>query len=101
MIVTQQDIAHLSDDDVRRVVLAVLATVDANEAPGAVVSPLADLWRRLAVGLVRALRARRRTFAVVEFEVMNGDDEGAIVGPDDDPVADALDELRRAARGEA
>jgi hypothetical protein len=100
MIVTQRDIAHLSDADVRAVVVAIMATVDGNETPSRPSGGLPDFWRRFAVALVRASRERRRAFAVVELDYINGDDDGAIVEPDVDPVADALDELRRAARGE-
>lgn len=89
MKIDQTDIAHLTDDNVRRMVLA-LTDSTVHEA-----GPLPDFYRRLAVALVRAFRTRRGAFAALECDFLNDDGEGAIVGPDDDPVADALEELRR------
>lgn len=78
----------------------IYRTVDAEDGPGAS-GGVADFWRRLAVALVRARRERAGLLAALELDAMNDDGPGAIVGPDDDPVADALDELRRKCRGEA
>ncbi len=66
---TQQDIAHLGDKDVQSIVVAL---VDSTEHE---TGPLPDFYRRPAVALVRAYRARRTPLAVLELDVM--DDERA------------------------
>jgi hypothetical protein len=101
IVVEQADLAHVSDSAIRRIVVDLCEAADlATDAASR------DLWRRLAVGMVRAHRLRRSTFErmvlVYELEVENDPDddaEGELVVPDVDPVADALDELRRKIRG--
>ncbi len=104
MRIEQADIAHLRDDEVRRLVLELVDSVselDAAEHGGSRAAALPDFWRRFAVAVVRVLRERRGMFAATEFLHDNDlDAEGALVEPGSDPVADALDDLRRAARGE-
>lgn len=99
--VEQADLAHLSDSAIRRIVVDLCVAADEAADPAS-----SDLWRRLAVGLVRAHRLRRSSFermvAVYELDAENDPDddaEGELVVPDVDPVADALDELRRKIRG--
>lgn len=94
MKVDLADIAHLSDDDVRRMVLALTDMTREGS------SGLDDFYRRLTVALIRALRARCRAFEVLACDAMNDDGPGELVEPGSDPVSDALDELRRMARGE-
>lgn len=94
MRVEQLDIAHLSDDDVRRLVALL---VDVADAAGN--HPVADVWRRMIVALVRAHRARRAAFDELVLDALNDDGPGALVAPGDDPITDALDALRRECRG--
>ncbi|MGK5171830.1 hypothetical protein [Geodermatophilus sp. CPCC 205761] len=85
----QHDVADLSDDQIRRMVVRLRDAAD-----GAPVSAR-RFTDRLAAALVRALADRRRILAVVELAMTETDDEGDLVGPGDDPVGDALAELRR------
>jgi hypothetical protein len=101
VIIDQRDIAHLSDDQVRLLVLAVVDAVgEMDRGPGG--SPaLPDFWRRFVVALIRARRERARILFEADCDLINDDGPGALVGPGEDPVADALEELRRGARGES
>ena len=96
MNIDQTDIANLSDNDVKLMVIALTdGTVNHPE------SPVVDFWRRAAIALIRAHRERKAVFAALAMDAMSGDDEcGAIVEPGDDPVADGLEELRQAIRRE-
>ncbi len=90
MIIDQADVARLSDDDVRRLVLTL--EDGAGGRPGGVPA----FWRHLARTLRRTLLDRQRLLAVMELGLLNDEEaEGSLVGPGDDPVADALEELRR------
>ncbi|MGY1776905.1 hypothetical protein ACI8AV_13695 [Geodermatophilus sp. SYSU D00804] len=92
MKINQHDIAQLPDDTIRRIVLGLRDT-----AEGEPVSAR-RFTDRLAAALVRALHERRRLLAVAELELTEEDEaEGALVTPGVDPVAQALDELRRGA----
>jgi hypothetical protein len=92
--IDQSDLAHLSDDDIRRLVLAIVASIEDGGHPG-----LSDFYSRLVVALVRTFRARRASFIEQALELMNDDGPGMLVEPGCDPVADALEEMRRAAGG--
>ena len=85
MKISQEDIAHVSDDDLKRMVVA------AGKAGGS-----SHFWGEFARAVIRARRERVSMLAGMELDVINDDGPGAIVGPDDDPMADALAELRRA-----
>jgi len=93
-----RDIAGLSDFELQRIVLGVLATIEGVDAPGRATGQ-ADFWRRFVVALTRAKQERHRAFLLIQFDLEN-DGAGALVGPDDDVVADALEALRRTTRGE-
>jgi hypothetical protein len=99
VIIEQADIAHLTDDQVKLMVLAIVDTVGELDGPGPSPGP-ADFWRRLAVGLVRARRLRVAAFHELTLDALNDDGPGALVEPGSDPVVEALDTLRRHARGE-
>jgi hypothetical protein len=89
LLITQLDLVGTSDDQIRRMVIALRHAADG--AP-----PSARRYTdRHAVALVRALNERRRILAVAELEVAEDREEGALVAPGTDPVADALAELRR------
>lgn len=93
MNITQADLAHLTDTDAKALVVALNDVSD--RYPG----PLGDFWRRVSVALVRAIRERATLLAVAECDLVNAEvEEGGIVEPGSDPVADALDELREQIR---
>jgi hypothetical protein len=85
----QFDVARLTDDGIRSLVLAL----DEGSAkdPGAV----AAFFGILAGALRRVLADRRRMFAVAALDADEDEAEGNLVEPGTDPVADALAELRR------
>ena len=89
IVLAQHDVADLSDDDIRRMVVRLRDAAD-----GAPMSAR-RFTDRLAVALVRVLQERRRLLSVAELELSETDDEGTIVGADDDPIGEAMDELRR------
>jgi hypothetical protein len=82
--ITQHDIASLSDTKVKRLVIMYAELADQR-------GELSTFFRVLSVALIRAMQERRRLMADAELEL--DEEEGALVGPDDDPVADALREL--------
>lgn len=92
LIVTQRDIARLSDNDIKRMILGVVEQVDGvtgpYPAPGA-----ASFWQVFVVAMFKAMRERTMAFAVMATDAINEDGPGAVVGPGDDPVADTLEEL--------
>ena len=68
MIVTQHDIAHLSDDQVKLIVVAIrdmVGPLDATTNRG-----LPDFWRRLALALIRARRDRAGVLAALELDAL-------------------------------
>ncbi len=85
MYISQSDVAQLSDVDLKRLVIAARTDTDDRLEP---------LWHAFSDALIRVIQERRLSVAVFEQELLNGDDPGELVGPDDDPVADALRELR-------
>lgn len=90
MIIGQEDVAHLSDNEIRRIVLRL------RDAAGGEPPSGRRFTDRLAAALVRALADRCRILAVAELDYLNGEaDEGEHVGHDDDPVGEAMDELHR------
>ena len=93
MLISQADVARLTDEQVKIMALE-LNDVAAN-TPGA----MGEFCANLAGALVRVVRERRVALAVVEMDVINGDGEGALVEPGDDPVADAISELRERPTG--
>ena len=98
MNITQLDIARLSDNDVRRLVVAVMTAVEGVDRSGRASG--GDFWRRFARALVRARRERHLAWLSAEAELVNAGGVGGLVGPGDDPVGDAWEELRRAVRGD-
>lgn len=94
MNITQADIAQLDDDSCKRLV-AMYHQI--HEDGG----QIAGFAHALSMALVAALRERRRLWLLLEFELMNHDGPGSLVGPDDDPIAEAREELRRAVRRDA
>lgn len=88
-MLTQDDVSQLSDDDLKRqaVQLRTLAADPANRK-------LAGVFRKLAFEMVRLVKERRTSWLYFEAELMNDDGPGAIVGPDDDPIGDAVREMR-------
>ena len=94
MVIHQHDIADLSDDEIRRIVVRL------REQSGGVPPSARRVTDRLAAALVRALNDRRRLLAVAELGLLNDDEaEGALVGAGEDPVTDALAELDLRSRG--
>jgi hypothetical protein len=88
MHITQHDIANLSDTTAKRLAImyAELRDQGGTSAP---------FWGAISDALIRAMQERSRLVAIAELELLNdGEEEGALVSPDDDPVADALRELR-------
>jgi hypothetical protein len=96
MIITQQDIARLSDDTIRRMVLELMDGRSAAD-PGAV----RCFSVRFAAALVRALKERHRLETVADLDLLEDEAEGSLVEPGTDPVAAAAAELRRDAGGSA
>lgn len=89
MRITQHDLAGLSELDLKRTVIALAKATDGLPRPAAL------LVARLANEVARARRERRQMFGELELNMLNDPDaEGALVGPDDDPIGDALRELR-------
>ncbi len=90
MHISQADIARLPDDAIRRMVVRLREGCE----PGAV-DPQ-HFPTRLAASLVRALNERRRLLALVELDLLNDPEaEGSLVEPGTDPVATAVEKLRR------
>ena len=78
MRITQQDLAQLSDWQVKRMIVDAAAL---GEAGG----PGAAFYRRMAAALVRARKERRRVLATLEADALNDDtDRGALVADDED-----------------
>lgn len=97
MRIEQADIAHMSDAELKRLVVSMDSRMDLTTPT----TGRDEFWRRLAIAVMRAVRERRTTFLIAEAEVMNGDGVGYLVGDDDeDPVAEMLVEFRRAVRGD-
>jgi hypothetical protein len=96
VIISQQDIARLSDDTIRRMVIDLIAGRSAADSGAA-----RSFSMRMAAALARALKERHRLLIVVELELLIADDEaeGSLVEPGTDPVAEAVAELRRDAPG--
>jgi hypothetical protein len=88
MLITQLDIARLSDDTIRRMVITL------REAAGGAPPASRSYTQRHAAALVRALNERHRRLAVAELELAD-DEEGSLMEPGTDPAADAQAELRR------
>ncbi|WP_028645239.1 hypothetical protein [Nocardioides sp. URHA0020] len=89
--VDQLDIAGLSDNQVRHwVVLLQLIADDPATHPG-----YARFQGAVASGLVGALRERQRMLVELDSDVLNAENVGGLVEEGTDPVADALEELRR------
>jgi hypothetical protein len=96
VVIHQHDIAGLSDDEIRAMVVRL------RDAAGGQPPSARRFTDRLAAALVRALNERRRLLAVAELELLNDDEaEGGLVGAGEDPVADALAELGAAPKGRA
>lgn len=90
MLISQFDLAALTDNEIRRIVVR-LRDAAGGEPPSA-----ASFTDRLAAALVRALAERRRLLAVAELGLINDDEaEGALVATGTDPVVEAMDELRQ------
>lgn len=81
------DLTDLTDTEVKR--MAIAADQLAGEGGRA-----SSFWRTLSLALVRAQRGRRAAADDIE-DLVDCDVVGALVGPDDDPVGDALAALRR------
>ncbi len=89
MRLDQFDVARLTDDEIRSLVLALEDR--AGDRPGG----LPDYWRTEAAALRRVLADRRRMFAVAVLDVEEDEAEGSLVEPGTDPVADAQAQLRQ------
>lgn len=88
MQITQSDIAHLTDNQVKALAVG-MHDVGARQG-----GPLAEFWHAFALTLVAAMRERTRLVLLAEAELMDDDEEGELVEPGSDPVGDALAELR-------
>lgn len=88
MRLTQADVAHLSDAQVRALAVAM------RQAAGEVADPVNSVWWAFAAALVGALRERRRVLAVAELDLADDEEEGGLVGAGDDPIGEAVGRLR-------
>jgi hypothetical protein len=96
MKIDQHDIAGLSDDGIRRLVIGLRDLAD-GQPPSS-----RRYTDRHAAALVRALNDRRRLLAVAELDLLNDDEaEGALVGAGEDPVTEALAQLGAGPNGRA
>jgi hypothetical protein len=88
--IDQHEVAGLSDDQLRSLVAAL--EEGAAKGPGG----LPKFYGALAGALCRLVADRLRALAVLELDAVNDEyaTEGELVGPEDDPVADALAALR-------
>jgi len=68
MNITQADVAHLSDDAIRRMVLTLSAP------------PAGVFTAELAAALIRVRRERQRAFLLLELDAMNHDGPGVFLG---------------------
>ncbi|RYC14561.1 hypothetical protein [Nocardioides zhouii] len=87
MNITQHDVAQVDTVTLKR--LAVMYDEVALE--DSELTAFAGLMSRALVGVIRERRSLELT---AEAELMNDDRPGKLLGPGDDPVADALRELR-------
>lgn len=81
------DLTDLTDTEVKR--MAIAADQMAGQGGRA-----SSFWRTFSLALVQAQRWRRATAEELE-DMADGDPVGSLVGPNDDPVGDALAALRR------
>ena len=88
MNVTQSDIAHLDDDTLKLLVVGI------RDAFPPETGPVPDLMRTFSFALIRAIRERRTWFLLAEVDAMNDDRPGKLLEPGDDPIGDAIRELR-------
>lgn len=89
MKIEAQDVDQLDDATLKRLVLAIEEQLSDEQPDRA-----APFWRSLQRALVEAIQERRRAWLLLEAELLDVHDSGGIVGPNDDPVGDALRELR-------
>ena len=89
MRISQHDLAQLNDNQIKAMVVGLNDVIgpDNHSAP-------AYFLRAVSHHLIRGLKERRRLELLAEAELMNPDEDGALVGPNDDPVADALRVMR-------
>lgn len=91
MKIEQSDVRNLTDRELKSIVVGVNEGIIESGTPG---DPQVAFWREFSNALIRVVKERRRGILVAEAEMMNDDGPGALVGPDDDPLDDALRELR-------
>lgn len=89
MKITQHDVAQVDTVTLQR-----LAIMYGGMGKGGTARELQPFCSALARSLLGVIRERRSLELMAEAEMMNDDRPGYLVGPDDDPVADALAELR-------
>lgn len=87
MRIGQHDVAQLTDDQLRFLVVVLMGV--AGDNPG----PIGDLWQRIAYHLSRQVKARRCVLHELEVDLADDGGEGELVEPGADPVGDALREL--------
>lgn len=93
MHITQHDIARVSDDNLKLMILATREQIRDMTESGA------HFWRLFNAALVGAVKERQVLLAVAELELSEGlAQEGAIVDAHVDAVAEALLELRHERR---
>ncbi len=79
MLITQQDIARLPDDAIRRMVLRLREGCEPGTPPDPQHFP-----DRLAAALVRALNVRRSALLAMEWDLLDDGAEGSLVEPGSD-----------------
>ncbi len=79
MLITQQDIARLPDDAIRRMVLRLREDCEPGTPPDPQHFP-----DRLAAALVRALNVRRSALLAMEWDLLDDGAEGSLVEPGSD-----------------
>ena len=70
MIVSQRDIAHLSDDEVKRTILAVAESIEGIYDPYPAAG-VASFWQVLVAALHKALKERATTLDMLAVEEIN------------------------------
>lgn len=77
--ISQLDVAQLSDRDLK---LAAVLLNDAASRSGG--DPIGGLWRQLSVAVVHAHRERRQLLLRAEADLLEDEEEGALLDEDPD-----------------